>query len=285
VRRPTSAWTELHTRVALLLVVAATGSLAGLLQPSPIPFWVATAVAITAVGALAFDAFGGVVVGLLVASGLVGTRRVTGHWEPDMFWALLLETAAVVGVGVIAGLAGDALRRAGTDAAAPSGLLEPVFGSLGLFDRDVALIRLEEEVERARDHRRALTLLLIETDVTDPALGPQARDMAYRAVARIVESRMRDDHVPFASDVDRLGAVMPETTTPEAWQYVGEILDAVTAARFMDRASGRQRSLAEAVEVHVGITGLSRARSSPDALLDAAAASLRRARADEEVGS
>lgn len=283
VRRPTSAWTDQHLRVAILLVVALVGSSAGVLEPLPIPLWVATAIALCAIGALPFDAFGGLLVGLSVAAGFVGMRRLAGTWEPEMFWVLLLETVAIVCVGIVAGLAGEGLRRAHAQAALPSGLMEPVFGSLGLLDRDVALVRLEEEVERARDHRRPLTLLLLETDITDPSLGPEARTMAHRAVARIVESRIRDDHVPFATSIDRLGVVMPETTTADAWQYVGEILDAVTDGRFMDRTAGAHRHLAESVEVHVGLTGFSRSRSSPDALLDAATTALDQARADEEV--
>ncbi len=284
-RRPISAWTEAHTRVALLLVVALVGSFAGSLEPRPLPYWVAAAVAVSAATALAFDAFGGALVGLVVASGLVGVRRLTGAWEPEMFWVLLLETSAIVGVGVMAGLAGDALRRHGADGEARTGPMEPVFGSLGLLDRDVALIRLEEEVERARDHRRPLTLLLIETDITDDRLGPEAREMAHRAIARIVESRMRDDHVPFAASLDRLGSVMPETTTADAWQYVGEILDAVADARFMDRSAGTQRRLGDAVEIHVGLAGVGPSCSSPDALLDAATTALHQARAQEDVGS
>ncbi len=284
-RRPISAWTEPHTRVALLLIVALAGSFAGLLEPPPLPFWVATAIGVSAAVALAFDAFGGALVGLVVAAGLVGLRRLTGTWESELFWVLLLETSAIVGVGVMAGLAGDALRRFRADGEAPAGSMAPVFGSLGLFDRDVALVRLEEEVERARDHRRPLTLLLIETDITDDRLGPEAREMAYRAIARIVESRMRDDHVPFAASLDRLGSVMPETTSADAWQYVGEILDAVADARFMDRSAGTQRRLADAVEVHVGLAGFGASRSSPDALLDAATTALHQARSQENVGS
>ncbi len=284
-RRPISAWTEPHSRVALLLTMVSVGSFGGLLEPLPLPLWVAAAVGVCAVAALAFDAFGGALVGLVVASGLVGLRRLTGAWVPEMFWALFLETSAIVGVGVMAGLAGDALRRFGTDGEAPAGLMAPVFGSLGLLDRDVALIRLEEEVERARDHRRPLTLLLIETDITDAGLGPEAKEMAYRAIARIFESRMRDDHVPFALSLDRLGSVMPETSTTDAWQYVGEILDAVADARFMDRSTGTQRHLADAVEVHVGLASFGSSRSSPDALLDAATTALHQARAQENVDS
>lgn len=284
-RRPTSAWTEAHTRVALLLLVVLIGSFAGLLEPFPTPLWVALAVAITALVALAFDPFGGAVVGLVVASGLVGMRRLSGDWAPEVFWILLIEITAILAVGLMGGFAGDALRQIGTNDESRAGLMEPVFGSLGLLDRDVALIRLEEEVERARDHRRPLTLLLIETDITDPSLGPEAKDGAYRAVARLVESRMREDHVPFAANVDRLGAVMPETTTADAWQYVGEILDAVTSGRFMDRSLGKQRRLSDAVEVHVGLSGMSPSRSSRDALLDAATTALLQARAHEENNS
>lgn len=280
-RRPTSAWTEQHTTVALLVGVVSAAALAGLLEPQPLPLWVGTAVVAAAVVSLAFDAFGGVIVGLSAAAALVAVRRTTGHWEPDVFWVVLVETAAIVAAGVVAGSTGTSLRRAGSDSTAPAGPAEAVHGSLGLLDHDVALIRLEEEVERARDHRRPLALMLLETEITDAGLGPDAREMAHRAVARIVESRLREDHVPFATAIDRIGAVMPETSTADAWQHVGGILDALGTARFMDRDAGSQRSLDGAVDIHVGLTSLGPSRSSADALFDAAVTALAQARADE----
>lgn len=276
----TSGWTDRHTKVALLLGVALLASIAGLLEEGPIPFWVAIAVVIAGIGSLSFDAFAGTVVGLAVAAGLIGVRRLTGWWGPEIFWPALVESLAVIAAGISAGVVGGALRATTAVTGAPDGggeLSGPVFGSLGLLDHATAVMRLEEEVERASEHGRPLTLLLLDVEVTDDGLGPQARTGAFRSVARLLESRLADTDVPFFIGEDRLGAVLPESTAADAWTRLGALLDGITDARFASRAEGRQRSLADAVDLRVGMAHMGPDSDHADGLLDAASAALRRA--------
>ena len=265
------------------LAIAAT--LAGLTEAQPVPVLVAGSVLLTVCAALAFDALGGALLGLAAAAGLIGIRRLVGDWGPESFEPALVEVLGLVAAGAAAGSTGRALRRVGTIIPAASGLMEPVYGLLGFVAHDAALARLEEEVERARAHSRPLALVLIDIEVTDPSLEGTARESALRAVARVLETRIREHDVPFAIDADRLGAIMPETSSEGAWQRVGDVLDALSLATFMARDDLGPKYLSGVVDLHVGLTELSQARSSPDALLDTAIANLDRSRVSEGAGS
>lgn len=269
--------------------VSLLAATAGLLEGGPIPAWVGIAVAIAAIGSLAVDAFGGALLGIVVAAGLIGARRLTGLWTPEAFWPALVESLAIVVAAVIGGVVGTALRPTPpTTVAGGDGRLEPVFGSLGLLDHATAIVRLEEEIERAREHRRPLTLVLLEVQITDVDLSRDARMGAFRAVARLWESRLADTDVPFSIGEDRLGAILPETGRASAWQRLGAVLDGVADGRFMSRSQGVQRPLADVVEVRVGMAHLEKRLDHADALIDAASASLRRAdgvsRTSDEAG-
>lgn len=237
-------------------------------------YWTIAAVAAAALLALALDPFGGIVAGLAFAAGLIAVKRLEGAWDATAFGLSLAETLIIVGAGFTAGLAGRALRPR-QERAIPDTTVGPAFGSLGLLDHHVAMTRLEEEVARALDHRRPLSLLMLDADVVDASLDPAARAAALRAVARILESRLHERDVPFAIGHDRLGAILPEVTATEGWHRVGEVVDALGDAAFVRRATGEQVALADAVEIHVGLAQLGPAVASADALLDAAVEGLR----------
>jgi len=285
--RRTSGWTEQHGSVSVAFAVGFAGCLIGLVEQDSMRFWVANAVMLTALVALALDPFGGIVVGLAAAAGLIGAKRLDGRWDPDAFPLSLAETLVLIMVGVTAGLAGQALRRRPLGKEPSGTLLSPVFGSLGLLNHDLAMIRLEEEVQRATEHRRPLTVVLIDSEIIDPSLDVAATDAALRTVARVLESRLHDRDVPFAIDPGRLGAILPEASAADAWQRAGQIADALTTAQFTSRGTATRIFIADAVHVHVGLAELGPATSSADALLDAAVVGLQRARslAEEQTAT
>lgn len=273
----TSVWTERHGSVATAFVVAFAASLAGVIDAPSVAVWVGVAVATTAVLGLGTDRFGGFVVGLVAAAVVIAARRALGPWGPDAFWLSLVQTFALVATGVTSGGAGLVLRGRDGDAASSS-LPGPAFRSLGLLEADVAMVRLDEEVERALAHRRPLTLVLVHTEIIDPALDAEARRRAIRAVARIFEGRLRETDVPFAVSADRLGAILPEKTSMAAWEAVGHVMDAITEGRFAARSDVGSRALADAVRLHVGLVELSQRLADANALFDAATAALSRSR-------
>ena len=282
----TLGWTDRHTRVAAAWGIGFAGTIAGIAEPEPVMFWVVGAVAVSAILSLALDAYGGIVVGLAVAAALIAAKRLAGQWQPGAFALSLAETLVILTVGASAGLAGSALRRRprpGHDERAS--FIGPVFGSLGLLNHDVALIRLEEEVERAHDHRRPLALLLMDTQVVDPSLDSGDREAVLRAVARILETRLHPRDVPFAISPERLGAILPEATVADGWKRVGQVLDALRDASFTSRATGTREIVADTVDIQVGLAELGRTTPSADGLWDAVAAGLdpRNETAGEEV--
>ncbi len=277
---PTWGWTERHSAVAWVLVLALGGALVGLVEDSPIPLWVATALAVASVVALALDAWAGALVGLFAAVTVVGARRWSGLWSSDVLLPALLETLVVVLVGAAAGHAGGVLRGGGY-AAAVYDPFEPVHGSLGLLGQDAAMARLEEDVARGERLLRPVTLAMFDVVAKDESLPPAGRAAAERAVARAVESRAGEHDVPFALASGRMGIVFPDSPLASVWDVVGRILESVADASFAFGADRSARPLAQAVDVLVGISRQSAERSTAGALLDDAVSALDRARREE----
>lgn len=226
---------------------------------------------------LNFDAFAGIVVGLACAAALIAVKRATGRWNDDAFWTSAIETLALVLAGATSGWAGVALRQPFTRADAstgPASRVAPALGSLGLLPYDVALLRLEEEVERASEHRRPLAVLVMDAEIATEAPEVE-RAGALRAVTRILETRLHDRDVPFAITPERLGAIMPETDAAGAWERVGGIVDALAEATFKSRAAGERVLVADLVRVHAGISELSSGATSAEALLGRATRGIR----------
>lgn len=280
--RPTWGWTDHHTAVALMVASVSAASLAGVTEAVPVPVAVAVAVALCAAVSLLLDGFGGAVVGIACAAGLVAVRRATGHWQDPDFVAALVQTLALVATGVTGGLAGSRLRSG--PAAVALSPFRPVYGSLGLFGQDEAMARLEEEVDRAREHRRPLSLVLLDVKLKNPKLAEAGGAAAMRAAARIVENRVGDRDVPFALASDRLGVILPEANRMRAWEVVADILQAIDGARFTFGSEREQRSLADDIDINVGLAQYGTSLPSTEALLDAAIAALVES-ADEEARS
>lgn len=260
--------------MAAALAAACVACLAGVGEAGSVPMWVAAAVGLTAVVSLAVDVFAGIVVGLAAAAALIAAKRITGRWEADAFALSLVETLALVVAGAASGRAGTALRPPDDGEEKTPGILAPVFGSLGLLPHDVAMVRLEEEVDRARAHRRPLTVIIVDIEVLESLPDEAAREHPLRAVARILETRVLERDVPFAISATRLGAIFPETSALEGWIRVGAIVDAIAGAGYISRSTGARASVTDAVQVHVGLAELGPGISSADALLDAATVSV-----------
>lgn len=273
-RRVTSGWTEQHRVAALLVTPALVASLAGLTEDPPVPLAVGVAVLVCILTSLSLDAFGGAVVGIVCAAALVGLRQLTGHWDQPAFAAALVQTSAIVVAGLMAGVAGARFRSGVV--AGPASALEPVHGSLGLFSHEGAMARLEEEVDRAREHSRPLCLVVVDVVITRAALPSEGVSAALRAAARIVESRVGDRDVPFALAVHRLGVILPEAGSDKAWEVVGDILSAIDGARYTFGAHREERRLADDIHIDVGLAQYGPALASADAMLDAAVAVTRR---------
>jgi len=278
--RLTWGWTELHLNVVGLLLGTTAVSLAGLLDPSPVQVWVAVAVWGCATLALGSDIYGGMILGLLFAVGLSLLRQVTGTWVSDSFAAAAVESAGLVAVGALAGSAGAVLRRPGTRHQVQIGPhAENPYSPLGVIGAEAAHVRLEEEIDRARGHRRPLSLVVFDVRSHDPDLSAQGRAAALRALVRVVERRASEVDVPFALTDDRIGVIFPERPSRRAWEAVGDVLHSVARSSFTVGSDRSPRPLGDTLSLHVGVVQMDASTESADLLLqaawDAASASVR----------
>lgn len=273
-RKLMSAWTEQHVPVALALVAASLTGAVAMAVAAPYSSYGLAAVVLTAVCTLFLDAFGGLVLGFATAAAVVLALRLSGHWTAASFVTDLALVLGLVATGWLAGMvsAGIHARRVGEE---EGGGTRPAYGSLGLVTAEVAESRLEEEVMRARSHGRPLSVVVIRVTIIDPALDANARNAAQRAVARLVESMLRDTDVPFASPPDEFGAILPETDGPTAWEVLGPVLDAAARAAFTVREQDERRNLVDCAELHVGLATLGDQTSGGTALLEGARRSAR----------
>ena len=268
-----SGWTEKHAVVAAAIVVCVVACLVGLLEPRPYQLVVAAIVAPVAVVSLALDGFGGFLVGLIAAAALIAMKRVAGDWVSQGFWVAFAETGVLLLGGATCGAAGTRLRPRSPARALSSSGMDPVYGSLGLLGYDAALARLDDEVDRAARHHRPLTLVRLSVEVT----AEEGQKAALRAVARLLESRLRESDVPFAIAPDDLGAILPETNAAAAWEVIGALVDATRDATYTVRGDeARQERLVDTVQLHFGMATLRSPGESADDLMDAATDALRR---------
>ncbi|MFW0787259.1 hypothetical protein AAFP35_22410 [Gordonia sp. CPCC 206044] len=266
-RQVTRGWTELHTGVGLCLVLTITAGLLGGLESGPLRVLVpACAVVCLVIGMMA-DGFVGVVVGLIAAAAAVSAKRFVGVWNRDQFMLAVTIAVALLVLGWAAGMVGSRIRELVRGADTVETEAAPVFGSLGLLAVERARPRLDDEIARARVHRRPLALLMVNVRVTDDGLDETAQQSVRRAVARLVESLLRESDVPFALTADEFGAILPETDAVGAWSVVGPLVDAAGRSSFTDRATGGRRGVADCAEVTAGLAFLSESTADGDAMI------------------
>lgn len=255
-RRVTRGWTDVHAGVALCATLAAVAGLLGGLESGPMRLMVLGVAVVCVVVGLYFDGFAGVVIGLLAGTAAVVVKRYAGVWNREQF---LLATAIAAGflvLGWSAGLVGTRLRELVRASEMPRAEVRPAFGSLGLLAEERARPRLDDEITRARAHKRALGVLIIHVRVTNPDLDAAARQAVRRALARLVESLLRHTDVPFALQPDEFGAILPETDQVRGWGVVGPLVEAAGRSTFTDRDSGTRRSIADCAELYAALTFL-----------------------------
>ena len=261
----TSGWTDRHRPALAALVVAGTAGALATVEPAAYSLVGVGAVVVTASLALLLDAFAGIVLGFAAAACTIAVQRIAGVWTSDRFAQSFGFTVSLVALGWVCGaLAGRLRSRPGE--VGQQGALRPAFGSLGLLPEDAALARLEEEILRSRRHRRPLSVLVLRTS-TDSGVSAAVRSGSNRAVARVLETLLRDTDVPFALADDEIGAVLPETSQAAAWDLLGPILETAASASFAVREDGERRSVADISELHAGLVALSDDTQSASDLL------------------
>lgn len=123
-------------------------------------------------------------------------------------------------------------------------------GLTGLHHRNQFDALLEAELQRARRHRRALSLLVIEVEnfnELNARHGRLAGDSVLRGLAALLRKRVRPGDVLGRHDTERLCALLPETAHDGATR-IGEALRTLAASTAF--AAGR-RELRASIQVEV----------------------------------
>lgn len=271
------AWTEFRLRFILTAaVLLAAGVLVGIEDGTPRIVMAGLVVAVT-VAALRFDAFVGIILGLAAAAAMVMAKRLSGSWGPPELFVVAAEVTTLIELAWIVGLLGDHLRDAFGRLSRPvPGSLTPAHGSLGLLDAAPAVLRLDEELRRRARSGQPLGVMLMSADVEAGHLDDAAITGARRAVARHVETLLRDTDVPFALSPRVLGAILPGTDTVEAWAALGTLLDLTGKATFADRNTGERHRVSDVVNLRACLVFADDDTSEGEALLEAALRELER---------
>jgi GGDEF domain-containing protein len=123
----------------------------------------------------------------------------------------------------------------------------------GLLPRQVAELRLVEEVDRARQFRRPLGLLLV--DIEDLAKSPahqlQALE-AHQALVRQLASTSLVHDIPFRMGPNQVGLILPERDWDGLYQDAESIINALKGAVFVD-AEGRSHQVLHLVGLNFGL--------------------------------
>lgn len=259
-------WGNLPRTSAWLLMLLALGIGQGLLLP-------------TAAGSLG---------GLAVAAFWVLFRQGAGIWQRTDLVQSLLE---LTGLGVSLALA-IYYRRAWALDRKHFRSLQPLRtlvaddeGSPGLVSFQVAGMRLQVEMERARAFGHPLGVVLFEA-TPRPGLDLAEADLqqVYRAVARQVGNEIESYDTPFADGPNRAGAIMPERDSDQLSHEAVAIVHSLVNTIYID-SQGMPKPVSDAVRLDCGLaTYRGEAAVSRDLML-AAERCLSTSRARPEEGA
>lgn len=262
-----------------LLVALATGVAVGVV-PGRFRLAAIAIGALCIVGAALGDGFLGLVAGLLAAAAYVELTHRFGTWGPSSFLPVAVTGALLLLLGWNTGTSVTAVRAAARPGATGPGLSTPAHHQgdplqPGLFTVAHGMLRLDEEIHRARSGGLPLGLLVVRTTVVDAALDSPARASARRSVARVLVSRTRQTDIPFAHGQGEIGAILPVTDPADAWGVLAALLEGLDEAVFTDRAQDAIAPVKDFVEVETSLVFMGPGHSTAAQLLEHARASLR----------
>ena len=262
-------WTELRLLTLLALIaVGVAGALVGVGGGGSHAALVVVAIVVLLA---AFHA--GPLLGLAIGSaGAAGALWLSDHTftalHDEPVSSQLVSLAALICTGWLAGVLGDSLRRLQGRAAQPASAPGAV-RSLGLLPAEVGERFLDAELLRTRRTGRPVTLLLFTVTGGDPLGADPEDERARRALARTIESVVRETDVPFSASRRDLAVVLTDTDGSGAVAAADRVVHALTGASFMDRAAGKRVEVLDRLALHVGVAFGDEQQTARDMLMAA----------------
>jgi diguanylate cyclase (GGDEF)-like protein len=93
----------------------------------------------------------------------------------------------------------------------------------GLFNRAMFFDRLEEEIARARRHKHALCVVMVDADhfkMINDSLGHQAGDEVLRELAQVLKSALRTIDIAARYGGEEFAVLLPHTSLADAFVVV-----------------------------------------------------------------
>ena len=144
-----------------------------------------------------------------------------------------------------------------------------------LYNRRQLLDLLEKELARAANHDRPLALMIIDIDhfkSINDRFGHPTGDAVLKRIARLVESKARDEFILARLGGEEFCAVLPEFALPEAVEFAEVVRAAVATCDF------GEDGVAGSVTVSIGVATAADDRPGNSGLLRAADVRLYRAK-------
>jgi len=195
--------------------------------------------------------------GLLAALVLwVIARQTMDIWVPDQLLQSMLEIAGLilnVALAVWLRRHWEPLQQERQELLSLRQILLAGEAGTGLLPRQVAELRMIEEVDRARQFRRPVGLLLVEIE---PLPGTAARDVdpseVQQAIVRQLVSASLVHDIPFRADSSRVGLILPERSWDSLYQDTDSIVAALREALWIDR-EGRSHQVLNHARLRFGL--------------------------------
>lgn len=254
------------------LTTLALGAVAWRQHESVGPAGVVAAAICLTVAAL-FGPLGGLGTGVAAAAAYVGLASRSATWDHTRFPDAMVTCALLVVAGWNVGLVRQVLSSPRGGGFWSAGSMPR--SALGIFPFQQGMLRLQEEVERARSTGAPLGLLMVETSPTSASLTQDGLESAQRGVTRVVLSRTRSTDVPIEVAEGQLALVIPLADRPSIWELLTSVVHGYREAAFTDRTRGAMLPLREYLRMECAVTYLDDTHTSAEDYLRAARRALR----------
>jgi hypothetical protein len=193
---------------------------------------------------------------LAVVVAWVMARQVMGLWLPARLAQSMLEVAGLVlNLGLAMWLRRDwePLQEERQELFSLRQILLAGEVGTGLLSRQVAELRLAEEVDRARQFQRPLGLLLVEIEPL-PVGADSDVDMneVQQAIIRQLVSVSVVHDIPFRAGLNRVGLILPERDWDNLYRDTDSIVAALRGGLFIDR-QGQAHQVLQHVSLCFGL--------------------------------
>lgn len=217
--------------------------------------------------------------GLVLLSIWITTKQAIGVWSEDRLYLNLFEIILVAISFIASGFYHEKLmthfEENQTDQQKLT-LLDLEDTTIGLIKPVVGLLRLREEIDRARRYRRPLSLVLIIVRPYPGTTWEAGRiPAAMRATAATIKDTIRAMDIPFLVDSGKIALIFPDTEINGVNKVLTNIMQKMNLTQVIN-SDGSSDLLQNHAQLRSGMGTFLGYSSTPVDLLEAAEKSLQK---------